>query len=84
MRHDTAALIHAAYQRAFSREPDVRESAAAKKFLRRQARLIATQSAPSREALPEPNPAGLDAAFAAAVVDFCHALLNSAEFLDVE
>ncbi|MGH7226363.1 MAG: DUF1553 domain-containing protein, partial [Gemmataceae bacterium] len=58
-----APLIRAAYLRAFSREPDVHEIAAAEKFLSRQTRL--------------------SDAFAA-VVDFCHALLNSAEVLDVE
>jgi hypothetical protein len=29
-------------------------------------------------------PAGVEPTFAAAVVDFCHALLNAAEFLYVE
>jgi hypothetical protein len=79
-----APLIRAAYLRAFSREPDPAELAAAQKFLSRQAQLIGSRSGAAREALPEPNPPGLDPAFAAAVVDFCHALLNSAEFLDVE
>jgi hypothetical protein len=83
--HATAPLIRAAYLRVFSREPDGREIAAAEKFLLRQSRLIGTKSAVlSRDALPQPNPPGFDAALAAAVVDFCHALLNSAEFLDVE
>jgi hypothetical protein len=77
-------LIRAAYRRAFSREPAGGEIAAAEKFLQRQARRIVFKGEPNRDALPEPKPAGLDASFAAAVVDFCHALLNSAEFLDVE
>ncbi len=69
---------------AFSREPDSEEIAAAKKFLECQARLIASKGDPDRDTQPEPKPSGMDAPFAAAVVDFCHALLNSAEFLDVE
>jgi len=67
---DTRALIRAAYLRAFSRQPSRREIAAAEKFLEHQAHLISTSSASHSRA--------------AAVVDFCHALLNSAEFLDVE
>jgi hypothetical protein len=67
--HNTTRLIHTAYLRTFSREPDAREAAAAEKFLRRQAQLIGSS-----------NPTGIDAA----AVDFCHALLNSAEFLEVE
>ncbi|MHB1422812.1 MAG: DUF1549 and DUF1553 domain-containing protein [Gemmataceae bacterium] len=82
--HDPARLIHSAYLRVFSREPDDGEVAEAEKFLRRQSRLIGAPSLLNRDVLPEPNPTGLDAAFASAVVDFCHALLNSAEFLDVE
>ncbi len=64
-----APLVRAAYRRIFSREPDAQEIAAAEKFLQRQARLIGAPSSP---------------AFSDAVVDFCHALLNSAEFLNVE
>ena len=61
-------LIRAAYLRVFSREPDTQEMAAAEKFLAREARLVGSS-----------NPLVFDA-----VVDFCHALLNSAEFLNVE
>ncbi len=64
----TVPLIRAAYLRVLSREPDAQEIAAGEKFLRQQAQLIGLS-----------NPSALDA-----VVDFCHALLNSAEFLNVE
>jgi hypothetical protein len=73
---DVRALIRAAYLCAFCREPDRDEMAAAEKFLNRQAQLIVP--AGKREGKPPGD------AFAAAVVDFCHALINSAEFLDVE
>jgi hypothetical protein len=68
---DTGKLIHAAYLRAFGRAPERWEIAAAEKFIARQTSLVA-RSQPKRE-VP----------FTVAVGDFCHALLNSAEFLDV-
>src|SRR5579883_218859 len=94
--HVPAQLIRTAYLRAFSREPDAQEIAAAEKFLLRQARLVGSPVGRAGAVMPpvprqtagltpparQPNPR--DAAFAAALVDFCHALLNSAEFLDVE
>jgi hypothetical protein len=81
----TGPLIRSAYLDVFSREPDAGELAAAQKFLLRQSRLIGNKAArSSQEALPIPNSPGFDTAFAAALVDFCHALLNSAELLDVE
>jgi hypothetical protein len=79
--HAAAPLIRAAYLRIFSREPDAQELAAAEKFLVQQARLIGL--APGRSAARSKEKS-LDSAFTAAVVDFCHALLNSAEFLNVE
>ncbi len=79
-------LIRAAYLRVLSRQPDVQEIAAGEKFLRQQAQLIGsspggTGVSPVRDRrLAGPtSPSALDA-----VVDFCHALLNSAEFLNVE
>jgi hypothetical protein len=88
-----APLIRAAYLRAFSREPDAHEIAVAEKFLQHQTQLVGSRfrragsvndrrSAPVADAPGSPDPH--DAAFAAALVDFCHALLNSAEFLNVE
>jgi hypothetical protein len=82
-----APLVRAAYLRIFSREPDAQEMAAAEKFLRHQAQVIGSSN-PSlkRERRAEQSFAhasGSDV-FDAAVIDFCHALLNSAEFLNVE
>jgi hypothetical protein len=92
--HDTNALIRAAYRRAFDREPDAHEVAAAEKYLSRLTQLIGSRTSAVRPSLPSAVPlgekgkgqetTGNDVAFAAAVVDLCHALLNSAEFLDVE
>jgi hypothetical protein len=66
---DVQGLVRHAYLATYSRPPSRDEVAGAEKFMRRQARLAAT---------------GGSAADAAAVADFCHALLNAAEFLYVE
>jgi hypothetical protein len=78
---DDRGLIRAAYLTAFGREPTADEVAAADQFLDRQGKVAGT---PPRDGLPEPLPAGVEPARAAAVVDFCHALMNTAEFLYVE
>jgi hypothetical protein len=78
------ALIRTAYLRLFNREPAAAELTAAERFLERQAKLIAAEGTPGRDMLPEPSANGTNVAMAAAVVDLCHALMNSAEFLYVE
>lgn len=67
---DRRKFIRAAYLRLFDREPDSGETAAAEVFLQKQAKHIATEA---QDWAAERN----------ALVDFCHALVNSAEFLDV-
>jgi hypothetical protein len=81
---DARALVRGAYLAAYGREPAADEQAASEQFLDRQTERIAAGPAPTRDALPRPLPAGLDPARAAALVDFCHALMNSSEFLYVE
>jgi hypothetical protein len=68
---DTRALVRAGYRAAFGRDPAPDERAAAEQFIDRQAHLA-------------PAPAGAPVPRDAAVVDFCHALLNAAEFLYVD
>jgi hypothetical protein len=80
--NDLRGLVRAAYQTAFGREPGADELAEAEQFLDRQAKLAG--ASPSADALPKPPPPGVEPARAAAVVDFCHALVNTAEFLYVE
>jgi hypothetical protein len=80
---DSAGLIRDAYRILFGRDPEADEVLDARQFLERQTRRIASGGAPAREVLPA-TPPRVSAATAAAVVDFCHALLNSAEFLYVE
>ncbi len=76
-------VIRKAYFAAYGRGPDADETLAAERFLQKQAKRIATAGIPSAEILPEPMPR-VDAAYAAAVVDLCHALMNAAEFITVE
>jgi hypothetical protein len=74
---DTRALVRAAYRGAFSRDPDAGELADAEQFLVHQAHLLASPAEKTSGKRVSP-------AFTAAVVDFCHALINAAELLHVE
>jgi hypothetical protein len=65
------------------REPTLLEASQAEHFVHEQAERIARTASPP-QALPEPQPLGVPAPLGAALVDLCHALLNSAEFLNVE
>lgn len=82
---DRPTLIRQAYLLAFGREPRVDETSAAERFLIQQAEVIAPrQTANEQLLLPQPFPKFQDAAQGAALVDFCHALFNSNEFLYVD
>lgn len=71
-----------AYRLAFGREPLPAESDLAVRFLAEQADLAASRlSGGAPILLPRHFPKFLDPARAAALVDFCHALLNASEFL---
>lgn len=78
-------LVEEAYQRAFGRSPDSEELRQAAAFIVQQQNLIAPRlSAGEQILLPRGMPKFLDPALAAAVVDFCHALLNANEFIYVD
>ncbi len=80
--NDEAKLVREAYCQAFGRQPQDTEIKAAEEFVEKQAAEIKTESAtPDEKQLPLPVPVKLDRVKAAAVVDFCHALLCSNEFL---
>ncbi len=82
---DLSAVLEVAFREAFARPAGEPQLKAAAEFLARQAAgIAATGEATALGALPTPMPEGLDPAQAAAVVDFCHALLNSNEFLYVD
>lgn len=78
-------LIVEAYREAYGRAPENAEIEADEAFLAEQAARIEASGMPlDRRALPEPLPASMPPARAAAVVDFCHAIFNSTEFQFVE
>jgi hypothetical protein len=81
---DVNAQIVTAYRLAFARKPAADELAAAMSFLQQQAALIQTRiEAKQAVALPANMPTGSDSAKAAALIDFCHVLFNSNEFVYV-
>ncbi len=79
------ARVRRAYRLAFGRDPEPEELAGALRFLEQQAERLRPRSA-RREPLALPAGAAKsdDPAAAAALVDFCHALLNANEFLYVD
>jgi hypothetical protein len=72
--------VEAAYQLAYSRKPDATELQTALGFLDRQRGIIAARGA-AVLALPVPAPEPVDRPAAAALVDLCHMLMNSNEFV---
>lgn len=79
---DSGTLIRRAYLLAFSREPRAEELSAAEQFLNQQAQVIVPRQVANESLLlPQPFPKFQDPAMGAALVDFCHALFNSNEFL---
>lgn len=78
-------LIAAAHRLAFGREATDEESAAAERFITRQQSLIESEGQPGRPLLlPRGMPKFLDPALAAAITDFCHALMNANEFIYID
>lgn len=81
----TATLVQKAYVLAYSREPRPDEIQAASEFLDLQTNVIAPRQAANEPLLlPKPFPKFVDPSRGAALVDFCHALFNSNEFLYVD
>lgn len=81
---DSKAQIVLAYQLAFARKPDTEEVKSSLAFLQKQEKLITARIAAWQDiALPPNCPPKIDPARAAALVDFCHALFNSNEFIYV-
>ena len=80
---ELAPVIAHAYRIAFSRPPAAEEVETALAFLDRQRAIIAERAAAGEEILvPSRIPEGVDRAMAAALVDFCHMVLNTNEFID--
>ncbi len=82
---EPACVVERAYRLALGRAPEAPERTSLLAFLERETvqlreRLSATKPPPA----PTAAPTHVDAAFAAAVVDLCHALMNLNEFLYVD
>ena len=76
------AQIETAYRLAYSRGPDDGERDTAHDFFARHTGIIADQLAAGHElVLPTMRPYGFDPVDAAVLVDFCHMMLNSSEFV---
>ena len=79
---DVSKQIEAAYRLAYSRRPKGTEKDAALTFFDRHAAIIAERAAAGEKlALPPEKPEWADPVHAAALVDFCHMLVNSNEFV---
>ena len=78
---DADAQLALAYRLAYSREPRASERASALEFLTRQRAILEKrQAAGGKLSIPADRPPAVTEAAAAALVDFCHMLLNSNEF----
>lgn len=79
---DRHAQINAAYRLAFGRTAQTDEIATVEEFFRTQQGLLDQRIAAGETlALPPSLPQDADRAAAAALVDFCHMLMNSNEFV---
>ncbi len=79
---DLNKQIETAYRIAYSRRPDDTEKGIAQDFFERHRQIVAERAASGGKlALPPSLPYDADKAGAAALVDFCHMLLNSNEFV---
>jgi hypothetical protein len=84
-RHDLPALVERAYRLALGRRPDANELKRGVTFLEEQPALLSARAGSAKSLdLPRPMPDGQDPASAAALVDFCHVLLNLNEFVFVD
>ena len=76
------AQIEEAYRLAYLRRPDAAEKRTALTFFQRHRALVAERaSADEKLALPTSLPDAVDPVHAAVLVDFCHMLINSNEFV---
>ena len=79
---DRDRQIREAFRWAYSRQPDGWEKDTVLTFFESQREIIAERAAAGESILvPDRYPSGMDPHEAAAVVDFCHMLLNSNEFV---
>lgn len=77
-------VIDRAYRLVYGRGPTARETKMAREFLDAQAAIIDERIAGESVALPPRIPKGVEPAWAAALVDYCHSLWNTNEFIYVD
>jgi hypothetical protein len=82
--NDFRKLIREAFTDAYARAPTENEIRSAEGFFDKQSAMVEEDGAVDNEQLPVPIPEGLDRAKAAAIVDFCHAIFCSNEFIYVD
>jgi hypothetical protein len=76
--------VDRAFRLAYSRPPDPWEKDTVATFFHKQSGVISARLTRNEKlALPSAMPAGTDPALAAAIVDFCHMLISSNEFVYV-
>jgi hypothetical protein len=76
--------IETAFLLAYARKPDQQEKQIAREFFRNHVKILAERAQSSEElALPPGLSASADPLHAAALVDFCHMLINANEFVYV-
>ncbi len=79
------SLVAQAYQSAWGQKAGKEEIRLGLRFLESQTSLLGSPgSKPAEPCLPTSFPKSVAAEYAAAVVDFCHAILNANEFLYVD
>ena len=79
---DLATTVENAYVATFGRGPSQEETDAAVAFIELQQKLIAERHLGGDAVeIPQELPKSTDSARMAAIVDFCHALLNANEFI---
>jgi hypothetical protein len=82
---DDESLVRRAWLEVYGREPTADEQTSSRQFLAAQAEQIFSAGADiPTSSQPQPCPPCLEPHKAAAYVDFCHALMNSTEFLFVD
>jgi hypothetical protein len=80
--NDEQKQIETAYQMAFDRKPTQSESQAVMDYFRRHEAIIDERLARKEPvAVPAKMPQGMSKSHGAAVVDFCHMLINANEFV---
>ncbi len=84
-RSDLAGLVREVYHRSLGRDPDAGELDRGVTFLEAEPALLSARAEdPKSLSLPIPMPDGGDLAQGAALVDYCHVLLNVNEFVFID